>query len=175
MTHDEDILFREVQRFRQPVLWLVLAGTLLATVGGFGGLMASDVAHGLPWPQWPLVICGGLSVLLVLGMGGLFWAARLVVEVRPGGLYLRFSPFHRSFRQVPLEGVTACRAVTYSPVREYGGWGIKPALRGDGKAYNVSGNRGVRLEYADGRHLLIGSQRAEELAQTVEASLVGEA
>ncbi|NLK25486.1 MAG: hypothetical protein GX307_02790 [Euryarchaeota archaeon] len=32
-----------------------------------------------------------------------------------------------------------------------------------GKAYNVSGNRGVLLKLKDGNSLLIGSQRAEEL------------
>ena len=36
-----------------------------------------------------------------------------------------------------------------------------------GKAYNVSGNRGVQLEWEDRKKLLIGSARAEELAQDV--------
>ena len=31
-----------------------------------------------------------------------------------------------------------------------------------GMAYNVSGNRGVKLRLADGKSLLIGSQRPEE-------------
>jgi hypothetical protein len=39
---------------------------------------------------------------------------------------------------------------------EYGGWGIKYGKMG--KAYNVSGNRGVQLEFTDGKRLLIGSQ-----------------
>jgi hypothetical protein len=39
--------------------------------------------------------------------------------------------------------------------------------RGKGWAYNVSGNRGVQLELADGKQLLIGSQNPEKLAQMI--------
>jgi hypothetical protein len=33
--------------------------------------------------------------------------------------------------------------------------------------YNVSSNQGVQLELANGQRILIGSQRAEELAQAI--------
>lgn len=39
------------------------------------------------------------------------------------------------------------------------GWGIRRGWGGRGWAYTVSGNRGVLLELADGRHVLLGSQR----------------
>jgi hypothetical protein len=38
---------------------------------------------------------------------------------------------------------------------------------GKGWAYNVRGNRGVQLELANGKRILIGSQRAEELAGAI--------
>jgi hypothetical protein len=34
-------------------------------------------------------------------------------------------------------------------------------------AYNVSGKEGVQLELANGKRILIGSQRAEELARAI--------
>jgi hypothetical protein len=36
-------------------------------------------------------------------------------------------------------------------------------------AYNVSGDRGVQIELLNGKRLLIGSQRAEELWQAIQA------
>ena len=36
------------------------------------------------------------------------------------------------------------------------------------KAYNVSGNRGVYLEYSDGKKLLIGSQKPEKFAEALD-------
>jgi len=92
---------------------------------------------------------------------------RLTTEVRGGRLYIRFFPRHLSFRRIQLDDVARCDAVTYRPVRDYGGWGIKGG-RGS-RAYNVSGNRGVRIDYADGTHLLIGSQRPDELAHAIRS------
>ena len=54
---------------------------------------------------------------------------------------------------------------TYSPITEYGGWGIK--WGSGGKAYNVSGNRGVQQEFTDGKRLLIGSQKPEQLDSAI--------
>jgi hypothetical protein len=36
-------------------------------------------------------------------------------------------------------------------------------LMGKGKAFNVSGNKGLQLEFNDGRKLLIGTSKPEEL------------
>jgi hypothetical protein len=56
-------------------------------------------------------------------------------------------------------------------MREYGGWGVKYGWAG--KAYNISGNRGVQLKLSNGKGLLIGSQRPEELAQAIQAGMRG--
>lgn len=57
---------------------------------------------------------------------------------------------------------------TYSPLKEYGGWGIR--YGSNGKAYNVSGNQGVQLEFRDGKRLLVGSQLPLELLNALRAS-----
>ena len=69
-------------------------------------------------------------------------------------------------RRIPLERIRCATAVTYSPLWDYGGWGIRCGRKGI--AYNVSGDRGVQLELERGRPILIGSQRAEELARAIE-------
>ena len=58
-------------------------------------------------------------------------------------------------------------ARTYRPLLEYGGWGIRYAPFGKGWAYNVHGSQGVQLELTNGKRILIGSQRAEELARAI--------
>jgi hypothetical protein len=37
------------------------------------------------------------------------------------------------------------------------------------RAYNVSGNKGVELEYEGGKRLLIGSKRSDQLAGAIES------
>ena len=53
------------------------------------------------------------------------------------------------------------------PILEYGGWGIRYSPFGKGWAYNVRGNQGVQLELANGQRILVGSQRADELARAI--------
>jgi len=132
---------------------LVTLAALSALTGRF--LPPQDI---LGW-----CIGGGVTVLVVL----LAVTVELTTEVCVDGLYLRFFPFHLSFRRIDLVQVTRCQAVTYWPILQYGGWGIRWTWKG--KAYNISGHRGVRLDYANGRHLLIGSQRPEELADAIRS------
>ncbi len=66
---------------------------------------------------------------------------------------------------IPFSEIAKCDARQYSPIKEYGGWGIRYGTKG--MAYNVSGDRGVQLELTNGKRLLIGSQRSEELAKTI--------
>lgn len=55
----------------------------------------------------------------------------------------------------------------YSPLGEYGDWGIRRG-RG-GRAYNVKGNRGVRLVLRTGKKVLIGSRYPERLITAIRA------
>ena len=56
-------------------------------------------------------------------------------------------------------------ASTYSLLKDYGGWGIRYGRKG--KAYNVSGNKGVLLTLADGKNGLIGSKNHEVLCSAI--------
>ncbi len=78
---------------------------------------------------------------------------------------IRWIPFGRKI--VPLVDIGSCEPRTYRPLREYGGWGVRWAGK-RGTAWNAHGNRGAQLVLCDGKRLLIGSQRAEELAAAIE-------
>jgi hypothetical protein len=168
----EIVSFREVQRFRQPWIWALILPTSLLLVLLFSYGMVTQLFLGHPWGDKPmsdtmLAIFGSFMILLGLGLLYLFFYMELVTEVRNDGLYVRFFPFVR--RTIPFDSIRRCEARTYRPIREYGGWGIR--YGGKGKAYNVSGNQGVQLELSDGEKLLIGSQRAEELARAIEVEM----
>jgi hypothetical protein len=97
------------------------------------------------------------------------YKTNLTTEVRNDGLYIRFFPFHLSFHRIAPEDIKEFEARTYRPLRDYGGWGIRYGR--EGKAYNVSGNRGVQLVLSDGKQLLIGSQRPDELTEALSLAL----
>ena len=148
------VIFREVQRFRQWWLWLVVAMAALSIWFATYRRFALGERIGMkPTPDSILLV---IWVLIGIGLPVLFYNARLVTEVRSDGLYLRFFPFHWSFLRFPVDSIKHSEARTYSPLGEYGGWGIRYGW--NGKAYNVSGNQGVQLEFNNGKRILIGTQ-----------------
>jgi hypothetical protein len=160
--------FREEQQFRQPWLWLLLLATTITIGGIFIYGMYTQLYLGHPWGDRPmsdtmLVIVSILSISLTAGLTLLFLKLKLITEVNAAGIHVRFYPL--TSKTIRFEDITSCTARTYKPIREYGGWGIR--IGRNGKAYNVYGDEGVQLEFADALPLLIGSQRAEELAELI--------
>lgn len=160
--------FEETQAFRS--WWIVLLLVLIAagSLGVFGWGLHVQLVQGVPWGDKPMpdgtLIAVALAVnALTLGLLALFALMQLHVRVDERGIHVRFRPFVR--RRIAFGELRAFAAVTYRPIREYGGWGIRGL--GANKAYNVRGNRGVRVIFTDGRRLLIGSQRAEELERAI--------
>jgi hypothetical protein len=154
MKPEGGLRYREEQRFHAiftygtPVAVLLTMAVLVVLQGILGRHADSP-----PLLAWVVVFGSVLAMTVAVG------AMKLVTEVRSAGLYVRLRPL--PFKKIELEGVSRHAVVTYSPMREYGGWGIR--IRPKGRAYNARGNRGVRIDYANGRHILIGSQEPEKL------------
>ena len=168
---NELVVFREVQRFWDTMWFRAMGlGLCLLLVGMGVWAMVQQLYFHIPWGNHPAPD-GGLAVIAtVMILAGfltfaLYCFMRLVTEVRSDGLYLRFVPFHLKWKRFGFDELAKCEVVTYRPLMEYGGWGIRygPA----GKAYNVRGNRGVRLGFTKGGTLLIGSQDPESLVRAL--------
>jgi hypothetical protein len=165
MVGETEIIYREEQRF---ALWLRVVLVLsMALAAGLSILPLTKIPAG----QWrgnigEIVLLFTAGVILPIGIGILFWLLKLETEVRPDGLYVRYFPFHIKFKRFGADDLSEYYARKYRPIWEYGGWGIRYSF-GKGKAYNVSGNKGVQLVFKSGKRLLIGSQRAEELEEAI--------
>jgi hypothetical protein len=82
-------------------------------------------------------------------------------------MHIHYYPLRK--RRIPLADITACEVRRYQPILEFGGWGIR--LGKSGWAYTVSGREGVQLTFRAGRGLLVGSQRATELAAVIRRGM----
>ena len=157
--------FREVQQFRQVWIWVIVSALAgLVWYAAVRQLLLHRPFGDRPMPDTLLVI---FWFIFGIGLPALLFFGRLVTEVRDDGIYICFFPFHRGFRKIAFTEVKQYEVRTCRPIREYGGWGIRYSRKG--KAYNVSGDRGVQIELLNGKRLLIGSQRAEELVRAIEA------
>ena len=145
--------FTETQMF--PALAYGALG--LSAVAVVSGILAGPdrpSGAGLPWLALPL----GLACNLLCQRTAV---TDTEVFVTFGALF----PLYR--RRIALVDIASVEAVTYSPLREYGGWGIRGGRAS--MALNARGNRGVRLTLRDGRRVLVGSQRPGDLAEALKA------
>lgn len=168
------VKFREVQRFRQKWLLIGLVAVSLCLLIAFGYGMIKQLISGYPWGNRPmsdtaLAIVGSIMILIGIGLPLLFYKMKLLTEVREDGVYINFAPLSRQTGR--FEDIVSCEVRTYRPIRDYGGWGVRYG-RG-GKAFNVSGNRGVQVKLSSGKGLLIGSQHPKELAQAIQSGMLG--
>ena len=167
--HKNQAAFCEEQRFRQPLFWvIVLAVAGLVWVALALRLLTGRPAGPNPMPDPVLAISW---LFFGVGLPTASWTSRLITEVRDDGIHIRFIPFHAACRVVSYDEVEYCQVTRFDPPAEYGGWGPRFGL--NGRAYTVVGNRGVRLDMADGRHLLIGSQAPDSLAWAIDAMMKG--
>lgn len=98
----------------------------------------------------------------------LFINIRLETQISEEGIYVKFFPVHLSFRLYTWENITKSFVRQYDPIREYGGWGLRFGLSGTRKAFNVSGDKGLQLEFADHKKLLIGTNKPDEITETLK-------
>jgi len=162
MDGEDDVIFSEVQRFG---LWfqVMLVGAVAGAVAA--AFLWKSQAEVVGWAVFVGIVV--LAVIVPAVISGFLLMLRLETEVRSDGLYVRFFPFHKSYRRFGKADLQEYYACEYRPVRDYGGWGIKYGKKG--KAYNVSGKEGVQLVLSSGKRLLIGSQKAGELAEAMDS------
>ena len=160
--------FEEVQKFSQRWLWILLIVMTVVSVATFGYGMVEQLVFKRPWGDRPmsdmaLLLTGTGVIVFVIAMLYLFYTLRLMTRVDASGIFIRFYPLRGKL--IHFMEVASCEARTYRPLYEYGGWGIKYGR--SGKAYNMSGDRGAQLVLKNDKRILIGSQRADELADII--------
>lgn len=160
------VLYHEVQRPRQVWIWAIVlfaAGAAWLTliqqfyIGDETRSTANDIFTIILW--------------LLFGIAFPFFVAiiKLEITVTAGEITARFFPLLT--RRFSAGSIAFAGARDYKPLREYGGWGIRHTPR-NGRAYTMSGTRGVQMALKDDTLVLLGSQKADELAEVI-ASIAG--
>ncbi len=171
------MLFREDQTFRSPFLWIPLFGVTAFCCGTVVWMISRQVIQDIPFgddamSNMQMVGLGGIVIAMNLALLLFVASLKLQVEVTTQGLFIRFLPLQRKTRQIDFSDVTGVNSVVYRPAMEYGGWGIRYGR--NGQAYNARGNLGVRIDYSNGYHLLVGSCHPDELKEALDAMMVAQ-
>lgn len=150
-------LFYEKQRFNQWWLWaIIIIGLLIGSYSFYNQFVEGLISM-------KIIL---LYILFELGILLLFITLRLETTITKDEVQVLFFPFHLKKRTYPFSSIKKMEVITYSPIQDYGGWGVR--LSFNGKAFNVRGDKGLKLYFDDRKPLLIGTQKPEELQKCLE-------
>lgn len=166
MVGKDGVIFNERQKFGRLVFWLFILEPVVFIL-----ILLSIVGKEYTQPLLTIVMVAIL--IITISVTVLLWISKLETEVRSDGLYIRFFPFHINFKKFAFEDISEYYARQYSPILEYGGWGIRRGFFSSGRAYNTSGNKGLQIVFKNGKKLLIGSQKPHELAAAIDSIVKG--
>lgn len=154
--------FSEKQRFTQWWIWLIIIAINLLLV-----YIIINVIIDVGEKSFHLADLIGLAVVFfsLILVNYLLSGTSLKTEINEKEIKIKFIPFIIKDKIIKWEDLSLCYVRQYNPIGEYGGWGYRFGIMGKGKAYNINGNIGLQLQFKDGKKLLIGTQKAEELKQ----------
>jgi hypothetical protein len=165
-------IFHEEQEFRStwlvfPIILGVLTLIVMMSVG-----LYQQIELGKPWGDQPmsdneLILTSVSSVIVAVLIALIVLKMRLITEVRQDGFFFRFPILMNKERCISPESIDHFEVGKYHPLRDYGGWGIRiRPLRG--RAYNIKGNMGATFFLKNGKKVLFGTQRPDELRKALE-------
>ncbi|MDR3623032.1 MAG: hypothetical protein P4L85_27010 [Paludisphaera borealis] len=162
-------LFHEEQYFDWRVYSLLGAIELAAGLSLLWWTYRAEPA-GLMARAWNLEFALGIGAGLGLPLLLTVFVLHMTTEATPDVLTVWYGwvPIYR--RSVTIADIRACEVVEYRPIADHGGWGVRAGRDGE-RVLTARGDRGVRLVLTDGGRLLVGSQRADELAEVLTRSL----
>jgi len=169
----ERTYFREEQKFDQWWFRLIIIMMWIPTVGIFGWGIFQQLVLKKPFGDNPtsdvaLVLTAALILLIMTALTWLAFSMKLITEVTDKGLCYHFPPLINKVKIIHRTMIAEYKVRKYSPVGEYGGWGIKGGIFGKGRAYNVKGNMGLQLRLQDKKKILFGTQRPDALKSAMD-------
>jgi len=159
------LLFREVQNMNRIwwVMVLVYGCTALCWWGFVEQIILGEPWGSKPAPDWMMWL---IWILFGLGLPIFFNLLCLDVQLDNRNITIRYYPLTNRF--ISLLDIDHFEVLQYSAIKEYGGWGIRGTPQK--RAYNVRGHEGLELTLRDGSKIMIGSQRADELAACLRST-----
>lgn len=144
------------ERQWMPVWAILLIGTLALL--GVGALIFS----GEEGRAGAGAVIGVMTAILVL-------FGPMTTEVREDHLFVQFGVVPSYRKRLYYGEIVRVEPCRYSPLREFGGWGIRGL--GRSRALSARGDLGVRISMADGREWLIGSADPNALAAAIAEAI----
>lgn len=154
------LVFKEEQKFTQWWLWLILIPiAILPIFGMYKQLILGENFGNNPMSNIGLI----LFSIFIFSLIGLIFLIKLKTKIDENGIWMSFYPFVK--KKFNWKEIKTIAVVNYGFV---GGWGIRFWTR-YGTVYNIKGNKGLAIELINGKKILIGTQKENELKQLIKS------
>ena len=138
-------------------VWLTLALTLGLSLFLYLGLREAvqDDAPTVIW-VWDLIWIPSIVVIVAV----ILLLARLEIRVDDVRVLIRFGFVCLIEREILLENIERAEAITYRPIRQFGGWGIRRGNLQDKQTgvYSIRGSTGVLVTLAEPMRIAFGTR-----------------
>lgn len=156
-------VFLEQQKFNQPLVIIALYVAFIVVIGSiiskWEELSTGDTTGKIE---------GTIGLLIIILVAMLFYHLKLKTRIDEKGIGYQFSPFHLKPTAITWNLISKCYIRKYKGFTEFGGWGMKRRIYGKGRCYTTKGNIGLQLELKNGKQVLIGTQKKEELQRVLK-------
>ena len=162
------INFKEEQRFKVWWAWLgVVALNLLFIYAIVQQVIIGKSFGTKPVADYVLILIEVLLLLLFLFL----LSIKLKTRITDEGIFYRFYPFQFKEQTIEWHELRDAYIRQYNSLYEYGGWGIRYGSPKVGQAVNTSSSssKGLQLQFINGKLLLIGTARPEELQLIIDS------
>lgn len=156
------IEFKEVQRFTVWWAWVAVAALNIVFIYAIVHQVFLDQPFGnKPAPDFVLILVQFMLLCFLVFLS----VIKLKTRFTDNGIYYRFYPFHFKEKLIEWHELRDAYMRSYDSLYEFGGWGIRQGSKKTGRALNTrsSSNIGLQLQFSDGKLLLIGTAKPEEL------------
>ncbi|MGZ3883703.1 MAG: hypothetical protein ACXVPQ_00930 [Bacteroidia bacterium] len=153
--------FQEIQRFNQWWLWIIVLVPVLIL-----GMEAATIFNSAAADKTEGIAAIVTTLLFTATATTWIFLLRLETRLENGILSIHFKGIPFTKKTIDLREVEKLEIVTYNPLFDYGGWGVRYGLR-KGWCYNVSGDKGLLITYRNKKTFLLGTQKPDELEQAL--------
>ena len=142
------MVFSEVQSGSRPMIYAILAFMVLLAIIEYivvpvGAKMAVSLI---------MSIILGLVATMLFGFN-------LETKIDAKNISLKIPVLLKT--KIAVADIISAEQFSYSPLRDFGGWGIRYGK--GGIMYNANGNQSVKLVMKDGKIIYIGTQKPDAL------------
>jgi len=164
-TEPQNPNFTEKQAQTQVWIFVLIAALLLISIWAIiqQNIIGTPFGNN-PAPDWFLWISPIIPLILLL----LVARSKMVTHINEEGIWLKYLPFHSKYRFWAWDEINSAYIRKYKPLKEFTGYGIRRISWNKSEAYSVKKRTGLQLTLNKGKRLLIGTNRPNDIKNTLE-------